>query len=408
MVKYKKKKMKINTDNKKIEEVLTRGVEEVFVFDNLKKRLGSGEELRIKLGIDPTGPEIHIGRAVVLRKLKQFQELGHKIILVIGDFTAQIGDSSDKSEKRPMLSKKEIRKNLKNYKKQIAKVINISKTEFKFNSKWLKKLKFQETAELAESFSVQQMLNRRNFKERIEKERDISLREFLYPIMQGYDSVITKSDIEIGGSDQLFNLKAGRIIQKQYGQKEQDILTVQMLEGTDGEKMSTSRGNIISIIDEPNDMFGKIMSLRDDLIIKYFILCTDVDPEEIEKIKSDIKNEKLNPRDAKIKLAKEIVFLYHGEREAKKAEEYFIKTFSKKEIPTDTQEVQTIFGEKLSEILLKQKIVPSISEFKRLVDSESITNMTENERVKEYNYLISKAAVFKIGKHRFIKIDPIR
>ena len=391
--------------NKQIEEILNRGVEGVFVLDDLKEKLNSGKRLRIKLGIDPTGPKIHIGRAVVLRKLRAFQDLGHKIILIVGDFTAQIGDSSDKSEKRPMLTKKEIKNNLKDYKKQLGKIINLSKTEFKFNSKWLKKLKFQEIAELAESFSVQQMLNRRNFKERIEKGQDVSLREFLYPLMQGYDSVMVRADVEIGGSDQLFNLMAGRTIQKKYNQKEQNILTVQMLEGTDGGKMSTSKGNVINITDEPNEIFGKIMSLKDDLIIKYFILCTSLDVFEIEKIKKGIENKETNPRDAKIKLAKEIVAIYHDKNKAENAEEYFIKTFSKKEIPQEIQITKVTLGEKLSETLIKQKVVPSVSEFKRLVDSGSIINMSENEKINNYNYFVKKTAVFKIGKHRFIKIE---
>ncbi|MBU3968990.1 tyrosine--tRNA ligase [Patescibacteria group bacterium] len=392
-------------DNKKIEEILNRGVEEVFIFDDLKEKLNSGKKLRVKLGVDPTGPKIHIGRAVVLKKLGAFQDLGHKIILIVGDFTAQIGDSSDKFEKRPMLTKKEIKKNLKDYKKQLGKIINLSKAEFKFNSKWLKKLKFQEIAELAESFSVQQMSNRRNFKERIEKGQDISLREFLYPLMQGYDSVIVEADVEIGGSDQLFNLMAGRTIQKKYNQKEQNILTVQMLEGTDGEKMSTTKGNVINITDEPNEIFGKVMSLKDGLITKYFTLCTSLDLSEIEKIKKGIENKEINPRDAKKKLAKEIVAIYHDKNKAEKAEEYFVKTFSKKEIPEEIQTTKTLSGEKLSEALLRQKMISSMSEFKRLVDSDSIMNMSENEKIKEYNYVVKKTSVFKIGKHRFIKIE---
>lgn len=397
--------MKVDTNNKKIEEILTRGVEEIFVLDDLKEKLSSGKRLRIKLGIDPTGPKIHIGRAVALRKLREFQNLGHTAVLIVGDFTAQIGDSSDKSEKRPMLNRKEIKKNLKDYKKQLGKIIKLSQTEFKFNSKWLKKLKFQEIAELAESFSVQQMSNRRNFKERLEKGQDISLREFLYPLMQGYDSVMVKADVEIGGTDQLFNLKAGRVIQKKYGQNEQNILTLGMLEGTDGEKMSTTKGNVINITDEPNEIFGKVMSLKDELITKYFILCTALDLSEIEMIKKEIENNKTNPRDAKIKLAKEIVTTYHDKEKAQKAEEYFINTFSKKEVPEDIQTAHTLKGEKLSDILLRNKLVSSTSDFKRLVDSGSITDMSNNKKIDNYNYLITGTAIFKVGKHRFVKIE---
>ncbi|TSD03165.1 MAG: tyrosyl-tRNA synthetase [Parcubacteria group bacterium Athens0714_16] len=397
--------MKIDTNSKKIEEILTRGVEEIFVLDDLKEKLNSGKKLRIKLGIDPTGPKIHIGRAVALRKLREFQNLGHTAVLIVGDFTAQIGDSSDKSEKRPMLNKKEIKKNLKDYKRQLGKIINLSQTEFKFNSKWLKKLKFQEIAELAESFSVQQMSNRRNFKDRLEKGQDVSLREFLYPLMQGYDSVMVRADVEIGGTDQLFNLKAGRIIQKKYGEKEQNILTLGMLEGTDGEKMSTTRGNVINITDEPNEIFGKIMSLKDELITKYFTLCTSLDLSEIETIKKEIENKEMNPRDAKIKLAREVVSIYHDKEKARKAEEYFINTFSKKEIPEDIQTIRASKGEKLSDILLKNGLVSSVSDFKRLIDSGAITNMSNNKKIEDYNYLITDTSIFKVGKHRFVKIE---
>src|SRR3989338_3818860 len=231
-----KKKEEVITDQSKIDELLARGVEEIFVKEHLREALLSGRQLRIKLGIDPTGPAIHLGRAIPLRKLRAFQDLGHKAVLIIGDFTAKIGDPSDKLAKRPMLSEKQIKENLKTYKKQLGKIVDLKNAEFKFNSKWLGKLGFREISQLAESFSVQQMLARRNFKERFQAGDEIGLRELTYPLMQGYDSVAVKADVELGGFDQLFNLKAGRIIQKHYGQKEQDILTLQMLEGTDGRK----------------------------------------------------------------------------------------------------------------------------------------------------------------------------
>jgi tyrosyl-tRNA synthetase len=265
----------IDTNPEKIEEILSRGVEDCFVKEDLKKDLLSGRQLRIKFGIDPTGPKIHIGRAIPLRKLRQFQLLGHQIVLIIGDFTAQIGDPSDKLSKRPMLTRELIEENMRDYKAQIGKIIDIDKVEFVYNSDWLRPLGFQEICELAESFTVQQMVARRNFAERIENGEEVSLRELMYPLMQGYDSVAINADVEIGGFDQLFTLKAGRYIQKHYGKKEQNVLTIQMLEGTDGRKMSTSWGNIITVVDEPNDMYGKIMSLKDELIIKYFTLTTD-------------------------------------------------------------------------------------------------------------------------------------
>lgn len=387
-------RMKVITDEKRIDEILNSGTGDIFVKENLKKKLLSGKVLRVKFGIDPTGPRIHLGRAIPLRKLRQFQDLGHKIILIVGDFTATIGDPSDKLEKRPMLNIKDIKKNMKDYKNQIGKIIDLKKAEFVYNSKWLEKLNAREISELAESFSVQQMSNRRNFKGRIEKEEEISLREFLYPLFQGYDSVMVKADVEIGGFDQLFNLKAGRIIQRHYKMPEQDILTVEMLEGTDGRKMSTSWGNVVTIVDESNDMFGKIMSIKDELIQKYFLLCTDIKEETFRT---------QNPRDAKMRLAHEIVKIYHGEKEAKKAEENFIKTFQKKEIPEEITEIKIENNEDLMNILVKNKVVSSNNEFRRLIKESAITDLESREKINEINFIPKKNQKFKIGKKRFIK-----
>jgi tyrosyl-tRNA synthetase len=385
-----------------IQDILTRGVEDVFVKESLVKKLKSDKKLVVKFGIDPTGPKIHLGRAVVLRKLKKFQELGHKVILIIGDFTAQIGDPSDKLGKRPMLDAATIKKNLKDYKKSLGKIIDLRRTTFKYNSKWLSKLNLKELALLAESFSVQQMLARRNFKDRYESQGEISLREFLYPIMQGYDSVKIKSDVEIGGFDQLFNLKAGRIIQRHYGQPEQDVLTCQMLEGTDGRKMSTSWGNVINITDEPNDMFGKVMSMRDDLIGKYFSLTTDLSPEEIKEIQNNIGLQ--NPRDLKMRLAWEIVKLYHGDKEADKAKNFFVTAFQKKEIPADIKIIKTTKGALLMDILLKNNLVKSKSDFRRLVAGGGLSEIN-GEKITEPTAKIEKDVTLKIGKKNFLKIE---
>ncbi len=389
-------KSKIITDEKKIDEILNTGVEDILVKDHLKKQLLSGKVLRVKFGIDPTGPKIHLGRAIPLRKLRQFQDLGHKVVLIVGDFTATIGDPSDKLEKRPMLTEKDIKANMKSYAKQLGLLIDLKKAEFKYNSKWLSKLGFKEISQLAESFSVQQMSNRRNFKDRIEKEEEISLREFLYPLMQGYDSVAVKSDIEIGGFDQLFNLKAGRIVQKHYGMPEQDILTIQMLEGTDGRKMSTSWGNIITIVDEPNDMFGKVMSLKDGLIEKYFQLCTDISFSQIPNTG--------NPRDAKLLLAYEIVKIYHGVKKAEDAKQNFINTFQKKEIPDEMEEIKCGSGELVSEVLVQNKILSSKGEWRRLVEGNAIHNLSKDTNITDSNVKITEDLTLKIGKKRFIKI----
>jgi len=396
--------MKINTDSQKIEEILTRGVEDVIVKESLQAKLASGKELRIKFGIDPTSRNIHLGRAVVLRKLKAFQDLGHQIVLLVGDFTALIGDPSDKLSKRPMLTKEVVEDNMSTYREQLGKIIDMDKVEFRHNSEWLGKLGFAEICQLAESFTIGQMLARRNFKDRLDKNEEISLREMMYPLMQGYDSVEVRADIEIGGFDQLFNLKAGRIIQKHYGQPEQDLLTCQMLEGTDGRKMSSSWGNVITLNDEPNEMFGKIMAMRDELIAKYFLLCTDRATEEVASMEKEMAAGSLNPRDAKIALAKEIVTMYHGPAAAKQAEEFFINTFSKKEIPDDIEEIKAERGMKLADFLAENNIVKSKSDFRRLVEEGAVAWLPE-EKITDPNYCLDKGGVMKIGKKRFVKIN---
>lgn len=392
---------KIIIDEKKIDELLSRGVEDIIVKDELKAALLSGRQLRIKFGIDPTGAKIHIGRAVPLRKLREFQKLGHQIVLIIGDFTAQVGDASDKTEKRPMITRSQIDENLRDYKSQIAKILDISKTEFVYNNDWLSKLTFGELTTLAECFSVQQMLARRNFKDRYENGTEISLREFLYPIMQGYDSVAVKADVEVGGFDQLFNLKAGRIIQEYYGIPKQNIVTFQMVEGTDGRKMSTSWGNIITIVDEPFDMFGKIMSVHDDLLIKYFILCTDVLLEEIQKMEIELKDG-VNPKDIKMRLATEFVTMYHTEKDASLAKNSWIETFSKGGIPENIQEVYVDEDKECVDILLEEGLVASKTEWRRLVDDKAVSD-AEGNLITDVKEKV-KNMTLKIGKKRFIKI----
>lgn len=394
--------IKVITDEEKIKELLTRGVEEIFIEKDLKEKLFSGKKLRVKLGIDPTSPYIHIGRAVTLRKLKAFQDLGHHIVLIIGDYTAKIGDPSDKLEKRPMLDDKQIKTNLKKYLDQISLILNMKKVEVRYNSEWLKKMNFFEIGRLMECFTVQQMSKRRNFKERLDAGTDIFMVEFLYPALQGYDSVEVKADIEIGGFDQLFNLKAGRTVQKRYGMKEQDIMTLSMLEGTDGRKMSSSWGNIISIIDTPEEMFGKIMALNDELITKYFLLATNLDNKTIEYIANGI-NKGENPIIYKKMLGKEIISLYHNKKDAIKAQENWEKTFSKKEIPEDVMEIVVKDKELLIDVLLNNEVVSSKGDFRRLVDEKAITNIETNEKVLSHNETV-KNGVYRIGKKRFCRI----
>ncbi|MBI2024393.1 tyrosine--tRNA ligase [Candidatus Giovannonibacteria bacterium] len=383
---------------KEIKEILNRNVETVIEKGSLLKKLLSGKRLRIKLGIDPTGKKIHIGRAVLLNKLKDFQDLGHRVVLIIGDFTAEIGDPSDKLEKRPMLTKKDVQANLKNYLSQVGKIIDLKKAEIHYNSKWLSKLSFAEITKIAEIFTVQQMLERRNFKERFTAHKEISLRELFYPIMQGYDSVIVKADLEMGGTDQLFNLLAGRKIQEFYGKPPQEILIIQMLEGTDGRKMSTSWGNVINIIDEPNDMFGKVMSIRDSLVEKYFFLATRMDEKNIKSALA------MPAIEAKEGLAYEIVKIYHGDAAANKARQFFKETFRQKKLPEEVDEIKFNRAQKLSEVLIGAGLVSSGSEFRRLLRQGAIE--FDNKIVRDPNFKLEASGFLKVGKKIFAKLLP--
>ncbi|MEN9551799.1 MAG: tyrosyl-tRNA synthetase, tyrosyl-tRNA synthetase [Candidatus Parcubacteria bacterium] len=394
---------KIITDEKRIDDILTRGVEDILTKEELRNNLLSGRQLRIKLGVDPTSAKIHLGRAIPLRKLREFQKLGHQVVFIVGDFTAQVGDASDKSDKRPMLTRAEIDENLKDYKNQVSKILDISKTEFVYNSDWLSKLSFEEVTKLAECFSVQQMLARRNFKERYDNGVEISLREFLYPIMQGYDSVAVRADVELGGFDQLFNLKAGRVMQDYFNQPKQNIITFQMLEGTDGRKMSSSWGNIISIVDDPYMMFGKVMSVHDDLLIKYFTLCTEINLEDIQDIQNQLDGG-ANPKDIKMRLASEIVTLYHTEKDATLAKNSWIETFEKGGVPEIIPTFTIAEGEEIVDTLIKEGIVESKTAWRRLVDDKAVKD-TETDQPITDPKILATSITLKIGKKRFVRIE---
>lgn len=395
----------INTDSEKIKEILTRGVEEIFEKESLEKKLKSGNQLRIKFGIDPTGPKVHIGRAFQFWKLKEFQDLGHKIVLIIGDFTAQIGDASDKQAMRKVLTEKEIKENLKNYLGQIGKILNMKKVELHYNSQWFDKMKIKDFVSLQMIFTAQQTIQRRNFKERWDGGKPIGLHELDYPLFQGYDSVAIKADVEIGGSDQLFNLQAGREIQKFFKQKPQDIMTSKMLNGLDGRKMSTSWGNIITIVDTPQDMYGKIMSMKDESIDEYFDLTTNLSKDEIEKIKKI----SFNPRDIKARLAKEVVKIYHGEKKAEVAEEEFNKIFRDKQSPSEIEIFKT--DKKLCpvlDLLCDTKLTSSKNEAKRLIEAGAVSLKISGQESKIINWKeeikIEDEMIIQVGPRRFIKI----
>lgn len=402
--------MRVNADPEKIEEALTRGVEKIFPSKALlKKALISGQKLRIYNGIDPSNPNIHLGNALPLRKMRQLQDLGHQVILLIGDFTGRIGDPSDKGAARPQISRQQVLRNAKTYRKQAAKILNFktkaNPCEIKFNSRWLDKLTNKEVIELASCFTVQQLIERDLFQRRLKEKKPIGLHEFLYPLYQGYDSVAMDIDMEIGGNDQTFNMLVGRDLMKIYKDKEKFVLTVPLLEGTDGRKMSKSWGNVINVTDDPNNMFGKVMSLSDGLIVKYFTLCTDVSFGEIREIEGGLKSGKINPKDAKAKLGREIVSIYYGKETAQKTEGEFEKVFKEKKLPGKVPGAKIPERDlNLLDLLVKTKLALSKSEAKRLVSQKGVKVDGKTETDWRKIIKIKKGQVVQIGKRKFVRL----
>ena len=379
-------------------KILQRGTTEIINLDNLKSKLQASRKkkkpLIIKAGFDPTAPDIHLGHVVLLRKLRQFQDLGHKVYFLIGDFTAQIGDPTGRDQTRPTLGPDEIKENAKTYKAQVFKILDKSKTEVVFNSAWLKKLSSLEILQLSRHSTVAQMLARNDFKTRYEENKEISILEFMYPLLQGYDSYALEADVELGGTDQKFNLLMGRQIQQAYEQEPQVVLMTPLIEGTDGlKKMSKSYGNYIGINEEPKDIFGKIMSINDDLMMKYFEILTDCDLSEVQK---------MHPKEAKLKLGYEIVAQFHDSKVAQKAQQDFEKTFSQGQNPEDIPEF-SLAKKSLSlvEILIETGMVNSKRDFQRLITQGSIS--FEGDKISDPNWNPQKG-VLKIGKRRFLKI----
>lgn len=327
-----------------MDDLLTRGVEQIVVRESVAEKLSRGKPLRIKLGIDPTASKLHLGHAIILRKMKKMQDLGHTIIFLVGDFTARIGDPSEKEKARKPMTSKEIQANMQSYREQAGLILDMKKTEVRYNSEWFNHMDFAELFDILSLFSVQRMLERDMFQVRQKNNRPIWIHELLYPAMQGYDSVALRADIEFGGTDQTFNLLAARVLQPHYDQVPQDIMTFQLLEGLDGkEKMSMSIGNTINLTDLPDDMYGKTMSLPDTLITKYFLLCTDVPEAKIKQMELEMKKG-ANPKIYKEKLAQEIVALYHGKDKAEKVQEEFQRVFSKKGVPNVISEFEVPYG----------------------------------------------------------------
>lgn len=387
-----------------IDEILTRGVSDVIQKDTLRKELLSGKKLRIKFGVDPTSPSIHLGRASVFLKLRDLQNLGHTIIFIIGDFTGVIGDTSDKESERPMLNLGEVKENMKTYFTQAGRLLNMRLVEKKYNSKWLKRLRYEDISNQADQFSVSDFIARENIKKRLDKGTRVSLREVLYPLMQGYDSVYVGADIEIGGTDQRFNLLAGRRLQEYFEQKQQNIIMMNLLNGTDGRKMSSSWGNTINVFDDADSMYGKIMSIRDGEMESYFLSLTRIPLDEVNTIFHSVKDESMKQRDIKMRLAREIVSIFHDEDMALRAENRFVKVFQSKELPDNIQEVQRMKGDTLEQVLMDEKIVSSHSEYRRLIQEGAIRNIETNNKITDNTFTVTESTIFKIGKKRFIKI----
>jgi len=396
--------MKVITDKEKIQTLLTRAVSEIIVKDHLEGELKSGKRLRVKLGIDPTAPDIHLGHAVSLMKLRQFQELGHRAVLIIGNFTAMIGDPTGRLEARKALSPQTIKENLRGYLKQAGEIIDIDKTEVCHNNDWFGKMKAPEFYELTSRITVQQVIKREDFQKRIQNDRDITVNEMMYPLYQGYDSVMVKADVEIGGEDQKVNLLMGRRVQRAYGMPEQDILTTWLIEGTDGvKKMSKSLGNYIGITEKPNIMYGKIMSIPDSLILRYFRALTTVPDSEIDELEIGLKSQKVNPRDAKSGLAFEIVKIYRGEEKARGAKLEFNRVFREHALPEKMPVVVLKKGSYMVvDLLLKLNLVKSKSEARRLINEKAVK--INGEAVKDLEINIASDFVIQIGKRRFVKI----
>jgi len=394
----------INTNPEAIKNVLTRSVVDVIVKKDLEAKLKSGKQLRVKLGIDPSSKDLHIGHMVVIKKLREFQEMGHQVILLFGNFTAQIGDPTGKGEARKMKTQTEVEENAKTYVDQVKRFLDIDKVEVRWNADWLGKMSFNDVIQLASNFTVAQMLERDMFQERMKNAQPISVHEFMYPLMQGYDSVALKADLELGATEQTFNLLAGRVLQKEYGQVPQNILTTPILVGLDGKKkMGKSEGNFIAIQDPAEQMFGKIMSIPDEAIIQYYELCTNLTMKEIEEVKKSLVGGE-NPRDIKMDLAEKIATIYHNEASAAQAKAEFIQIFSKKGLPED---IETIRIDKSNEniitLLADHKLVPSRGEAKRLILGGGIKINQVKVENAELIVDFSSEQIIQVGKRKFIK-----
>lgn len=393
--------------------IISKGSDEIISIEELKDKLLRAKEenrqLVVKLGLDPTAPDIHLGHSVVLRKARQFQDLGHKVVIIIGDFTGMIGDPTGKSKTRKALTKEEVLENAETYKKQIFKILKREQTEVRFNSEWLDNMNFAQVIELMSRYTVSRMLEREEFKKRFTSNQPISIHEFMYPLIQGQDSISIKADIELGGTDQRFNILMGRTLQKEFGLEKQIAIFMPIIEGTDGvEKMSKSLGNYIGINESSFEMFSKTMTIPDNMIIKFFELVTDMHPDEIDKIKNKLDTG-INPRDIKMQLAREIVELYHGEEEANKAFEEFKAVFQKNEMPDSINEIKIDFIGKqigINEIIktiIEAGFAKTNREARRAVEQSSV-KINGEKFDKDDTIIINSGDVLQVGKRKFVRL----
>jgi|TARA_B100001093_G_scaffold298054_1_gene284206 tyrosyl-tRNA synthetase len=388
-------------------KIINRGTDEILTESDLKKKLDSGKQLLVKAGFDPTAPDLHFGHTVLLNKLRHFQDLGHKVVFLIGDFTGRIGDPSGKNKTRPTVDSDDLIENAKTYKKQVFKILKEDLTEVKFNSEWCDQLGADGLIKLASKYNVARMLERDDFNKRFTSNKSIAIHEFLYPLVQGYDSVALQADVECGGTDQKFNLLVGRELQRDYDQEPQVVITVPILEGLDGEKkMSKSLDNYIAIDEEPNEMFGKIMSISDNLMWRWFELLSFLPEEEILKLKTEME-EGRNPRDIKFILAEELVDRFHNEGDGKNCKEIFLNRFQKGKMPEDIETFEVDIENDsipLVNLLKDTKMITSVSEGNRLIKQGGIK--INKEKVDDTRHEISKGSknIYQVGKRKFLKI----
>ena len=388
-------------------KLINRGTDEILTESDLKKKLDSGKQLIIKAGFDPTAPDLHLGHTVLLNKLRHFQDLGHRVVYLIGDFTGRIGDSSGTNKTRPTLDAKDLEENAKTYEKQVFKILKKDLTDVRFNSEWCEKLGADGLIRLAAKYNVARMLERDDFSKRFSENKSIAIHEFLYPLVQGYDSVALKADVELGGTDQKFNLLVGRELQRDYDQEPQVVITVPILEGLDGvKKMSKSLNNYVAIDEEPDEMFGKIMSISDDLMWRWFELLSFMSEEEINSLKKEMQDGK-NPRDIKFILAEEIVDRFHKDGDGQKCKESFLNRFQKGQIPENVDSVKVnIDGESilLVNLLKETNMIASVSEGNRLIKQGGIKVNSEKVNDPKFEISVNSENLYQVGKRRFLKI----